>query len=78
MLFLLYNMTKKRVKYFFEKKRRNFIVRIKKSITFALAFRIEKMSSGVMVALQILVLPVKVRILARQHHQMIRKACYGM
>ena len=36
---------------------------------FAPAFRNGMMSSGVMAALQILVLPVKVRILARQHKE---------
>ena len=40
---------------------------IEKLCIFAPAFRIGMMSSGVMAALQILVLPVKVRILARQH-----------
>ncbi len=44
-----------------------FSVDIQKSCIFAPAFRIGMMSSGVMAALQILVLPVKVRILARQH-----------
>ena len=39
----------------------------KKSRIFAPAFKRMKVSSGVMAALQILVLPVKVRILARQH-----------
>ena len=38
----------------------------KKSRIFAPAFKRMKVSSGVMAALQILVLPVKVRILARQ------------
>ena len=38
----------------------------KKSRIFAPAFNRMKVSSGVMAALQILVLPVKVRILARQ------------
>ena len=51
------------LKYFFKKNA--FCIEI--FYIFAAAFRIGMMSSGVMAALQILVLPVKVRILARQH-----------
>ena len=48
------------------KKYQNFLAVNKKSCIFAPAFNRMKVSSGVMAALQILVLPVKVRILARQ------------
>ena len=48
----------------------------KKSRIFAPAFRRMKVSSGVMAALQILVLPVKVRILARQLSVEVWKTCY--
>ncbi len=48
----------------------------KKSRIFAPAFKRMKVSSGVMAALQILVLPVKVRILARQLSVEDEKTCY--
>ncbi len=55
------------------------LVLCEKRCIFAAAFNDEwKVSSGVMAALQILVLPVKVRILARQLTTGSGETCYGM